>query len=71
VVDRSDLYVVLQVDPGAETDVIKAAYRTLAAKRPSGRRRIGRSDGRAEQRLVGALGPRRPTGVTSSSGASG
>jgi len=32
VVDRSDLYVVLQVDPGAETDVIKAAYRTLAAK---------------------------------------
>lgn len=31
-VDRSDLYVVLQVDPGAETDVIKAAYRTLAAK---------------------------------------
>ena len=32
VVDSSDLYRLLQVDPGADTDVIRAAYRTLAAK---------------------------------------
>jgi curved DNA-binding protein CbpA len=31
-VDSSDLYWALQVDPGADFDVIRAAYRTLAAK---------------------------------------
>ena len=31
-VDRADLYRLLQVDPRADTDVIRAAYRTLAAK---------------------------------------
>jgi curved DNA-binding protein CbpA len=50
-----DLYKVLQVDPGADPDVIAAAYQVLSAKLDPGKKKIGQAEEMRLAELYGAF----------------